>query len=179
MNSHLGSVSIEAVEGHTERRILVVVPLRQALQPKFATPSPRQLPTNHDHDGGVKPIREYQCDQPSSLALRPLQLFQEKDQNRNTKQELMLDWSFHISGITSWPSEDSPRFAAEYLKKGRQVYVEGRLRTREFEAKSNGGKGQRTEIVASRVQFLGPAGDRPAASAVEEPPIPAEADVPF
>ncbi len=43
-----------------------------------------------------------------------------------------------------------------YLKKGRQVYVEGRLRTREFEAKSNGGgKRQRTEIVASRVQFLG------------------------
>src|SRR5580700_10395681 len=44
----------------------------------------------------------------------------------------------------------------EYLKKGRQVYVEGRLRTREFEVKHNGGKRQHTEIVASRVQFLGP-----------------------
>ena len=44
----------------------------------------------------------------------------------------------------------------QYLKKGRQVYVEGRLRTREFEVKNNGGKRQRTEIVASRVQFLGP-----------------------
>jgi single-strand DNA-binding protein len=44
----------------------------------------------------------------------------------------------------------------EYLKKGRQVYVEGRLRTREFEMKNNGGKRQRVEIVASRVQFLGP-----------------------
>ncbi|MGO9056330.1 MAG: single-stranded DNA-binding protein [Candidatus Binataceae bacterium] len=43
----------------------------------------------------------------------------------------------------------------EYLKKGRQVYVEGRLRTREFEAKNDGGKRQRTEIIASRVQFLG------------------------
>jgi single-strand DNA-binding protein len=43
----------------------------------------------------------------------------------------------------------------EYLKKGRQVYVEGRLRTREFEAKNNGGKRQRTEIIANRVQFLG------------------------
>ena len=43
----------------------------------------------------------------------------------------------------------------QYLKKGRHVYVEGRLRTREFESKTNGGKRQRTEIVASRVQFSG------------------------
>ncbi len=43
----------------------------------------------------------------------------------------------------------------EYLKKGREVYVEGRLRIREFEAKDNGGKRQRAEIIASRVQFLG------------------------
>jgi len=68
----------------------------------------------------------------------------------------------------------------EYLKKGRQIYVEGRLRTREFEAKNNGGKRQRTEIVASRVQFLGA---RPAVgsemNAVEEPAIPADSDIPF
>lgn len=43
----------------------------------------------------------------------------------------------------------------QYLKKGRQVFVEGRMRTREFEAKNNGGPRQRTEIVAQRVQFLG------------------------
>lgn len=41
----------------------------------------------------------------------------------------------------------------EYLKRGRQVFVEGRLRTREWE--SNGATGRRTEIVAGRVQFLG------------------------
>ena len=41
----------------------------------------------------------------------------------------------------------------EYLRKGRQVFVEGRLRTREWE--SNGTGGRRTEIFASRVQFLG------------------------
>jgi single-strand DNA-binding protein len=41
----------------------------------------------------------------------------------------------------------------EYLKRGRQVFVEGRLRTREWE--SNGTTARRTEIVASRVQFLG------------------------
>ena len=58
----------------------------------------------------------------------------------------------------------------QYLKKGRQVYVEGRLRTREFEAKNNGGKRQRTEIVASRVQFLGaPLAEETEAVADEEP----------
>jgi single-strand DNA-binding protein len=63
----------------------------------------------------------------------------------------------------------------EYLKKGRQVYVEGRLRTREFEAKNNGAKRQRTEIVASRVQFLGRApGEKTEAVSVEELPAPSE-----
>lgn len=41
----------------------------------------------------------------------------------------------------------------QYLKKGRQIFAEGRLRTREWE--SNGTNGRRTEIVAARVQFLG------------------------
>jgi single-strand DNA-binding protein len=41
----------------------------------------------------------------------------------------------------------------EYLKRGRQVFVEGRLRTREWE--SNGATARHTEIVGSRVQFLG------------------------
>jgi single-strand DNA-binding protein len=35
---------------------------------------------------------------------------------------------------------------AKYLARGRQVYVEGRLRTREFEGKNGGGKRQRAEI---------------------------------
>lgn len=67
----------------------------------------------------------------------------------------------------------------QYLKKGRQVYVEGQLRTREFEDKNNGGKRQRTEIVASRVQFLGARPTEKAeGSSVEEPSAPAD-DVPF
>jgi len=43
----------------------------------------------------------------------------------------------------------------QYLKKGRQVYVEGRLRTSQYEAKDGTGKRYRTEIVAQRIQFLG------------------------
>lgn len=42
--------------------------------------------------------------------------------------------------------------AAQYLKKGASVLVEGRMQTRSWEAKE-GGKKYRTEIVADRVQF--------------------------
>jgi single-stranded DNA-binding protein len=74
------------------------------------------------------------------------------------------------NGITSWLSESSQEVCNEYLTKGRQVHVEGRLRTREFEAKNDGGKRQRTEIIASRVQFLGaPPTEKGDASAIEEP----------
>lgn len=60
----------------------------------------------------------------------------------------------------------------QYLSKGRQVYVEGRLQTRQWEDR-NGQKQYTTEIVAREVLFLGggagrdaeaggrPAGDRP------------------
>ncbi|HTW89196.1 MAG TPA: single-stranded DNA-binding protein [Candidatus Binataceae bacterium] len=43
----------------------------------------------------------------------------------------------------------------QYLKKGREVYIEGRIQTRQYEAKDGSGKRSRTEIVAQRVQFLG------------------------
>jgi single-strand DNA-binding protein len=42
----------------------------------------------------------------------------------------------------------------EYLKKGRQCYVEGRLQTREWTDKE-GVKKYTTEVVANTVQFLG------------------------
>lgn len=58
---------------------------------------------------------------------------------------------------------------SKYLAKGRQIYVEGRLRTREFDSKNGGGKRQRTEIIAQRVQFLGPRPDAPVGGEAEEP----------
>lgn len=42
----------------------------------------------------------------------------------------------------------------EYLQKGRQVYIEGRLQTREWTDKENR-KQWTTEVVASQVTFLG------------------------
>jgi single-strand DNA-binding protein len=43
----------------------------------------------------------------------------------------------------------------QYLKKGRQVYVEGRITTRQYDAKDGSGKRTSTEIVAQTIQFLG------------------------
>ena len=55
---------------------------------------------------------------------------------------------------------------AQYLKKGNQVYVEGRIQTRSYEAQ-DGTKKYRTEIIADNLIMLGskgqgasPAGDR-------------------
>ena len=58
--------------GHTERRILDG---HYAPGPPGQTrdPSPRQLPTDHDHDGEPpRSIRAYQSDQPSYAPPRPL-----------------------------------------------------------------------------------------------------------
>ena len=54
--------------------------------------------------------------------------------------------------------------AGEYLKKGSQVYIEGRLKTRQWE--KDGQKQYSTEIVADQLQMLGKApGDRGTAGA--------------
>lgn len=45
----------------------------------------------------------------------------------------------------------------DYLNKGKQVYIEGRLRTRQWEDK-NGNRRSTTEIVALQMQMLGPPG---------------------
>ncbi|HEX8012438.1 MAG TPA: single-stranded DNA-binding protein [Casimicrobiaceae bacterium] len=44
--------------------------------------------------------------------------------------------------------------AGEYLKKGRQVYIEGRLQTRKWQDK-DGQDRYTTEIIADRMQMLG------------------------
>ena len=43
----------------------------------------------------------------------------------------------------------------EYLKKGSQVYIEGRLRTRKWQDKESGADRYTTEIVADAMQMLG------------------------
>ncbi|CAM5792131.1 single-stranded DNA-binding protein [Castellaniella caeni] len=45
--------------------------------------------------------------------------------------------------------------AGEYLKKGRTVFVEGRLKTRKWQDKESGTDRYSTEIVADQMQMLG------------------------
>lgn len=42
---------------------------------------------------------------------------------------------------------------AQWLKKGRPVYLEGRIQTRSWDDQNGGGKKYRTEIVADNFQF--------------------------
>jgi len=54
--------------------------------------------------------------------------------------------------IVTWGK--TAELCAQYLSKGRSVYLEGRLQTREWEDKE-GQKRRTTEITAQTVQFLG------------------------
>ena len=54
--------------------------------------------------------------------------------------------------IVAWGR--TAELCAQYLSKGRTVYIEGRLQTREWENRE-GQKQKTTEVVAVNVQFLG------------------------
>ena len=56
------------------------------------------------------------------------------------------------------------QLAAQYLKKGRQAYIEGKLTTRMWE--KDGVKHYKTEVVAQSIQFLG---DNPQGAAAGDP----------
>ena len=75
----------------------------------------------------------------------------------------------------------------EYLSKGKQVYIEGRIQTRDWEDQ-NGVKRYTTEIVANQMQMLG-ARDNAGGARPESPPVaeypgapasgPDDDDIPF
>ena len=102
-----------------------------------------------------------------SFAVATDESFTDEDGNRQER----VDW--HRVVVYGKLAENCHK----YLSKGREIYVEGRLRTREYEARDNGGKRYRTEIIAQRVQFLGPRPDLPAGGDSEEPA--ASEDAPF
>jgi single-strand DNA-binding protein len=68
--------------------------------------------------------------------------------NREGKREERTEWH----RIVVWGK--TAELCTQYLAKGRTVYIEGRLQTREWEDKE-GQKRRTTEVVAQTVQFLG------------------------
>ena len=86
-----------------------------------------------------------------------------KDKNSGEKME-RTEWH----RIVAW--RRLGEICGEYLSKGRQVYVEGRIQTRSWDDK-NGVKRYTTEIVATDVQFLG-GRESVGPGRPESPPIP-------
>ena len=72
----------------------------------------------------------------------------ERFSNREGERQERTEWH----RIVAWGR--TAELCAQYLAKGRSVYIEGRLQTREWEDKE-GQKRRTTEITAQSVQFLG------------------------
>lgn len=100
-----------------------------------------------------------------------------KDKNSGEKQE-STEWH----RIVAW--QRLGEICGEYLRKGSQVYIEGRLQTRSWEDQ-DGNKRWTTEVIAQTMQMLGSVGrgeGRQSADdqfPTEEPINVPEDDVPF
>jgi single-strand DNA-binding protein len=78
--------------------------------------------------------------------------------------------------VVAWSKQAEA--CAEYLAKGSSIFVDGRLQSREYEAK-DGGKRTVIEVVAETVQFLTRKAGAPAAGAGAESAAAEDDDVPF
>lgn len=99
-----------------------------------------------------------------------------KDQDGN--QQERTEWH----NIVAW--RKLAEFTGEYLKKGRKIFVEGRIQTRSYDDRNTGAKKYITEIVADNVILLDPRanaeGGAPSAQAEEPPAGPVQKDdLPF
>jgi single-strand DNA-binding protein len=99
--------------------------------------------------------------------------------NAGNKQE-RTEWH----SVVVWGKQGEN--CGQYLAKGRQVFVEGSIRSHSYDDK-NGVKRFVTEIIAQRVQFLGGGGgsrlvqesEPPAPASLEESPLVDDDEIPF
>jgi single-strand DNA-binding protein len=80
----------------------------------------------------------------ANFSLATTEVFKDRDGQRREETE------WHRVSLMGKQAES----VADYLLKGKQVYVEGRLRTRTWEDKE-GNKRTTTEVIANRVVLLG------------------------
>jgi single-strand DNA-binding protein len=74
--------------------------------------------------------------------------------SRDGEQKEETEW-FNVSCF-----DKLAEIANQYLSKGRQVYIEGRLQTRSWDDPQTGEKKYRTEVRANEMQMLGQRGDQ-------------------
>ncbi len=77
----------------------------------------------------------------------------ERYNNRNGERVEMTEWH----RIVLW--RQHAEFAEKYVKKGMRLYIEGRLRTRQWEEKETHVKHTTTEIYADTIEILSRPGD--------------------
>jgi len=101
-----------------------------------------------------------------------------KDQDGNTQER--TEWH----NIVTW--RKLAEICGEWLKKGKKVYIEGRIQTRSYDDKNTGAKRYITEIVADSMIMLdsrgsdgGQGGQSQSAGEVRSPAAAAEDDLPF
>jgi single-strand DNA-binding protein len=72
--------------------------------------------------------------------------------DKNGQKQEQTEWH----NIVVWGKQ--AEIAGQYLTKGKQVYIEGRLQTRSWDDRNTGEKKYRTEIVCDSFQMLGQRG---------------------
>ena len=90
----------------------------------------------------------------------------ERFKDRNGAKQERTDWHRIVA---FGPLADT---CQRFLSKGREVYIEGRLTIRQYEAKDGSGKRYRAEIVAQRLRLLGNRVSAPEAQTSDD-------DIPF
>lgn len=91
----------------------------------------------------------------------------ERYKDRNGEQHENTEWH----NIVVW--RGNADVVERFVKKGTQLYIEGRIRTRQWTDQS-GNKRYTTEIVADSLQLLGRRADNEAAQDIQAAPAPAQ-----
>ena len=92
--------------------------------------------------------------------------------NRNwTGQDGQKHEEVTFVDVTLWGRQ--AELASEYLTKGRQVFIEGRLQLDQWQDKE-GQKRSRLRVVGERMQFMGPGPGKSGDSGERKPPPPEE-----
>ena len=78
----------------------------------------------------------------------------ERWKDQSGQQHESTEW------VTCVAWKEKASIVQRFLRKGRQVYVEGKLKTRTWEDKNGGGKRYSTEVIVDRIELVGgaPAG---------------------
>ncbi|MCP4684939.1 MAG: single-stranded DNA-binding protein [bacterium] len=76
---------------------------------------------------------------------------------RWTGQDGQRNESTTWHNIVAWGKQ--AELIKEYLRKGREVYIEGRIDNRSYEKKDGSGKAYISEVIVQTFQFVGSRGD--------------------